>query len=154
VSLQDTGDSFCGMELSEDDTLGMVGFFRPLMSEVKKSGCKLVILEKNQEVISHNIGMPLTSDAKKLRECNKICITSTTVLNRSIDTLLPFCDGADFVAVVGPTAGFLPDPLFDRGVDVLGGRFINNGELLLQNLAGYRPWGATAENILFRKRIM
>ncbi len=41
------------------------------------------------------------------------------------------------VAIVGPTAGYFPDSLFARGVDVVGGRVVKNGEQFLQLLVKY-----------------
>jgi uncharacterized protein (DUF4213/DUF364 family) len=43
------------------------------------------------------------------------------IVPHSLDQLLGFCRVARQVIVAGPTASMYPDPLFDRGVTVLGG---------------------------------
>jgi uncharacterized protein (DUF4213/DUF364 family) len=77
--------------------------------------------------------------------------TSTTVLNNSLDEILEHCSPDAFVSVVGPTAGYFPDPLFARGVDVVGGRVVENGELFLQILAEGSHWGDATKKTCFRK---
>jgi hypothetical protein len=52
--------------------------------------------------------------------------------------------------VLGPTAGYFPDPLFARGVDVLGGRFVNDGMLLLQLVAERKRWGEATQKMCFK----
>ena len=71
----------------------------------------------------------------KLRTCNKVLCTGTTILNHSLDEILSCCSSDAFVSIIGPTAGYFPDPVFALGVDVVGGRIVKNGELFLQRLA-------------------
>ena len=52
--------------------------------------------------------------------------------------------------MLGPTAGYFPDPLFARGVDVLGGRFVNDSMLLLQLVAERKRWGAATQKLCFK----
>jgi len=86
-----------------------------------------------------------------LSTCNKILCTSTTILNNSLDEILAHCSPAAFISIVGPMAGYFPDPLFARGVDVVGGRVVKNGELLLQLLAEKKRWGDATQKICFQK---
>jgi len=51
--------------------------------------------------------------------------------------------------VLGPTAGYFPDPLFARGVDVLGGRIVNDGMLLLQLIEQRKRWGVATQKLCF-----
>ncbi|MBW2635814.1 MAG: hypothetical protein JRE14_17240 [Deltaproteobacteria bacterium] len=46
-----------------------------------------------------------------------------------MDQILAHCSPDAFVSIIGPTAGYFPDPLFFRGVDVVGGRVVKNGAL-------------------------
>jgi uncharacterized protein (DUF4213/DUF364 family) len=93
-----------------------------------------------------------TTDASRLRTCNKILCTSTTVLNNSLDEILAHCSPEAFVSIIGPTAGYFPDPLFARGVDVVGGRVVRDGALFLRLLADRRPWGDATQKICFQKK--
>ena len=96
--------------------------------------------------------LPITMDATKLSICNKILCTSTTILNNSLDEVLAHCSPDAFVSIIGPTAGYFPDPLFARGVDVVGGRIVKNGELFLQLLAEKKRWGEATQRTCFQKK--
>ena len=129
----------------------MVGLFSGLIKTIKKAGAELVVIEKNEGLIQKFPNLPITLDATKLSYCNKILCTSTTILNNSLDEILAHCSQDAFVSIIGPTAGYFPDPLFARGVDVLGGRVVKNGALLLQLLAERKRWGDATHKICFRK---
>jgi len=129
----------------------MVGLFLPLIRTVREAGAELVVIEKNAQYIQKFPDLPITLDTAELRTCNKIVCTSTTVLNNSLDAILEHCPPDAFISVIGPTAGYFPDPLFARGVDVVGGRVVKNGPLLMQLLAERKRWGEATKKICFRK---
>ena len=43
-------------------------------------------------------------DPARLRPCNKVLCTSTTILNNSLDEILSYCAPQAFVSIIGPTA--------------------------------------------------
>jgi uncharacterized protein (DUF4213/DUF364 family) len=130
----------------------MVGLFGGLTETIKKAGAELIIIEKNEPLIQKFRDLPMTLDVAKLATCNKILCTSTTVLNNSLDEILAHCSPDAFVSVVGPTAGYFPDPLFARGVDVVGGRVVANSKEFLQRLAQGKRWGDTTLRTCFQKK--
>jgi len=145
-------DSMGLLSVGAGDKLGMVGLFFPLINSVKKAGVDLIVIEKNEHLIRKYPELPITLDATKLSTCNKILCTSTTVLNNSLDGILAHCSGDAFVSVVGPTAGYFPDPLFARGVDVVGGRVVKDGARFLRALGAGERWGGATEKICFQKK--
>jgi uncharacterized protein (DUF4213/DUF364 family) len=66
------------------------------------------------------------------------------MLNDTLDAVLAACRSARRVAVIGPTAGCVPDPLFDRGVDVVGGRRVTDRRGFLDAFAAGDRWGPFA----------
>jgi uncharacterized protein (DUF4213/DUF364 family) len=72
-------------------------------------------------------------------------------LNHSLDEILAHCSPDAFVSIIGPTAGYFPDPLFARGVDVVGGRVVKNGASFLQLLAERKRWGEATQRTCFQK---
>jgi len=144
-------DSLGLVSVSAGDRVGMVGLFFGLIETIKKAGGKLVVIEKNDQLIKKFPNLPITLDATKLSGCNKILCTSTTILNNSLDEILAHCSPDAFVSIIGPTAGYFPDPLFARGVDVVGGRVVKNGELFLQLIEERKRWGDATQRICFQK---
>jgi uncharacterized protein (DUF4213/DUF364 family) len=130
----------------------MVGLFSGLITTIKKANAELVVIEKNEQLIQQFPNLPITLDATKLSTCNKILCTSTTILNNSLDEILAHCSPDAFVSIIGPTAGYFPDPLFARGVDVVGGRIVKNGELFLQLLAEKKRWGDATQRTCFQSQ--
>ena len=70
-------------------------------------------------------------------------------MNDTLDEVLQHCTAAQHITVLGPTAGYFPDPLFARGVHVLGGRFVNDGMLLLQLISERKRWGGATQKLCF-----
>lgn len=143
-------DSIGLMNLADDDCVGMVGFFPPLLKYLRHSRAELVIVEKNPQLIERFPDLPVTLDVTALTRCNKVLCTSATLLNDTLDSVLAQCTAAEHISVLGPTAGYFPDPLFARGVNVLGGRLVNDGMLLLRLIAERRRWGEATQKLCFQ----
>ncbi|MEW6673122.1 MAG: DUF364 domain-containing protein [Thermodesulfobacteriota bacterium] len=144
-------DSLGLLSVSPGDRVGMVGLFLPLINTIQNTGAQLVIVEKKAVLVQEFPRLPITLDTSELGRCNKIICTSTAVLNHSLDNILLCCSPQALIAVIGPTAGYFPDALFARGVDVVGGRVVKNGRQFLQLLAEKKRWGAATRKICFRK---
>ena len=145
-------DSLGLLSISKEDRIGMVGLFSGLVKTIRNVGAELVVIEKNEQLIKKYPNLPITLDATKLRACNKVLCTSTTILNNSLDEILSFCSPDAFISIVGPTAGYFPEPLFARGVDVVGGRVVKNGEQFLQLLEQGKHWGDATQRTCFQKK--
>jgi uncharacterized protein len=143
-------DSLGLMNIEDGDRIGMVGFFPPLLKYMRSSKAELIIVEQNEQLVERYPNLHVTLDATALNGCNKVLCTSTTVLNDTLDDVLQQCTAAEHISVLGPTAGYFPDPLFARGVHVLGGRFVNDGMRLLQLISEREQWGAAAQKLCFQ----
>ena len=143
-------DSIGLLSVAAGDRVGMVGLFFPLIKTIEKQGAQLVVLEKFDYLIQKYPDLNITLDPTELGTCNKILCTSTTVLNNSLDEILNHCRADAFVSIIGPTAGYFPDPLFARGVDVVGGRVVKNGEQFLQLLKERKRWGEATQKTCFQ----
>ncbi|TYO99648.1 putative heavy-metal chelation protein [Geothermobacter ehrlichii] len=146
---ENAADSLGLMNIAEGDRVGMVGFFPPLVRYMRDSRAELVIVEKKAELVDRFPDLQVTLDVSALQGCNKILCTGTTVLNDTLDEVLAHCRNAEHVSVLGPTAGYFPDPLFARGVHVLGGRFVDDATLLLKLISEGRKWGEATRKLCF-----
>ena len=90
----------------------------------------------------------VTPDPEKLTGCNKVIITAATLLNNTVDTILDYTAEAKQAVVVGPTAGFFPDPLFSRGVTAVGGTEIIRPDSLIARLKNDQGMGEAARKYL------
>lgn len=144
-------DSLGLLSIAKGDRIGMVGLFRSLIGVVQEAGAQVVVIEKREALVGKFPDLPITLDLSALASCNKVLCTSTTVLNDSLEDILAICPPETFVSVVGPTAGYFPDPLFSRGVDVVGGRVVTDGPAFLKLLADRKRWGNATRKICFQK---
>ncbi len=146
-----TSDSLGMLDIKAHDSVGMVGLFPPLIKRVTDRGASLTIIEKKKELINENPEINVTLDPGELRHCNKVLCTSTTVNNNTIDEILSHCKKDAKISVIGPTAGYFPDPLFKRGVDVVGGNLICDSKQFRLRLENRKKWGETARKFCFTK---
>ena len=137
-------DSIAGLAPRRGEHIGMVGFFPPLVKQVTACGARLTVLELRPELAGPREGYHITLDARELQGCDKVLSTSTVLLNDTLDEVLAHCEHAQAFAMIGPGASCLPDPLFRRGVTLLGGTWITDAEGFTVALARGAPWGAHA----------
>jgi uncharacterized protein (DUF4213/DUF364 family) len=119
-----SADSIGSIAPQAADHIGMIGLFKPLLGRILDSGARLTVVELNPELAGAQEGYLVTLDADALAGCDKVVSTSTLLLNDTLDRMLAACRNARWFAMVGPSAGCLPDALFARGVTLLGGNWI------------------------------
>ena len=78
--------------------------------------------------------------------------TSTLLLNDTLDRILAGCPGARWFAMIGPSAGCLPDGLFARGVTLVGGTWVRDREAFTAALVAGEPLGAHASKFALTAR--
>ena len=126
--------SMGGLDVQTDDHIGMVGYFAPLVRRLQEQGVRATVIEKKEKFHGRDAFIHVANDPELLLPCNKILCTSATLLNNSIDDILQYTGNADQLIVIGPTAGFFPDPLFKRGVSAIGGSEILNAASAIDRL--------------------
>lgn len=119
-----SNDSIGQMQPQAGEHIGMIGFFKPLLGAIVQSGARLTVLELDPTLVTQTAQYRVTLDPAELEGCSKVVSTSTLLLNNTLDRMLASCRGAHWIAMVGPSAGCLPDALFARGVTLVGGSWI------------------------------
>ncbi len=137
-------DSIGGIAPHAGDHVGMVGLFSPLLKQVTAAGARLTVIELNPDYAGHYDGYRVTLDAAELEACNKVLSTSTILLNQTVDAMLAHCCRAERIVLIGPSAGCLPDPLFARGVTVVGGSWVTDHAGFIDALRRGDSWSAFA----------
>ena len=146
-----TTDTLGLLDISADDHVGMVGFFPPLVRVAADAGGSLTIIEKKEIPFKGHPNARITMDPSELEKCNKVLCTSTVVLNESIDEILSYCRNAIKLSIVGPSAGYFPDPLFDRGVDVVGATTVTDQKGFFDAISKGQRWGKTTKKYAITK---
>jgi uncharacterized protein len=146
-----SGDSIGMLAPQTTDHIGMIGLFPPLVRSIVKAGSKLTVLELRADLAGDRDGYRVTTDRSELATCSKVIATSTLLLNDSMDAMLSACSQASSFALIGPGAGCLPDPLFARGVTLVGGTWITDREAFCAALATGSAWTDAARKVALRR---
>lgn len=137
-----TSDALGQLRPARGEHIGMIGLFSPLVPRVLEAHARLTVLELRADLAGERDDYRVTLDPGELADCRKVVSTCTVMLNDTLDSVLDACREARQFAIVGPTAGCLPDPLFDRGVDHLGGRRVVDVEGFRDAFCRGEKWGA------------
>lgn len=146
-----SGDSIGMLAPRAADHIGMIGLFPPLVKSIVDAGAKLTVVELRGDLAGEREGYRVTTDRNELATCNKVIATSTLLLNGTLDAMLASCSKAHSFALIGPGAGCLPDPLFTRGVTLVGGTWITDREAFRAALATGSSWTAAARKVAIRR---
>ncbi|MBN9463830.1 MAG: hypothetical protein J0H00_21745 [Burkholderiales bacterium] len=144
-------DSIGELDPQAGDHVGMVGLFRPLLGRCMAAGARVTVIELRSDLAGEYEGYRVTLDASELASCNKVLCTSSVLLNGTADRMLAHCTRAERLAMVGPGAGCLPDPLFARGVTLFGGSWISDPAGVVDALRAGRPWSEHARKIAIHR---
>ncbi len=139
------------LTIGKADHVGMIGYFPPLVEQVRAKGVPLTVVELNEKWLRRADDFEVTSDLAHLSSCNKIVCTGTVLINQTIDSVMENCGNAEQIFIVGPTTGCLPDPLFDRGVTLLGGSIVVDHRKFVQLWAAQEKWRRTTRRYVLRR---
>lgn len=128
------------LDLADARHVGMVGFFAPLIKRWGNYPGALTVIEKDPKFLDRSGPFEVTDQTDRLRDCDRVLITGSTLINDTLDDVLSHCNPKARVALVGPSASCLPDPIFDRGVDVVGSTMVCDLPGLEALLEAGQPW--------------
>ena len=121
------------IEISSADTVVMVGHIKPFESAFRSKAKDVIILERSSR--REEGVLPDTACEMVIPNADVVVITGSALVNGTIDRLLELSSKARTVALVGPTVSCLPDPLFRRGVDYIGGLRIDDSDKAMKILS-------------------
>ncbi len=123
------------------DTVGMVGYFGPLVQRFTARGVRVRVLELAPERIPEGPGIEAAADASGLRGCRTILCTASTLINDTLDDIIEGVGDAGRIELIGPSGSGLPDIVFARGVAGMGGVAFDDAARLLNRVNAGEGWG-------------
>ena len=122
--IADDTDEKChyGMEITEEDVVGMIGFIKPVAKTLSSQVKKLYVFDEGVSLYEGTIHVcGMDQQPVLLTECTKMIITGSSTINGSIDGLLEMCPNAKQIAIVGSSTPMFPEGWKDAGVTALAG---------------------------------
>jgi uncharacterized protein (DUF4213/DUF364 family) len=151
------GNALDLVKITGEDTVAMVGAFPPFIKRIQEITKKLFVIEKNPRVAGKGDMIEIESEASLgeiIPQANIIVITGVTLVNHTLGPILELAKKASEIIVVGPTASVYPEPLFARGVTVMGGVRIVDAAKMIHLIgeagSGYDFFENCAEKIVIR----
>ncbi len=139
------------LPVGSEDTVGMIGYFGPLVGPIKKRARAMHVFERKP---IPDLGvLPDSAAGDLLPQCQIVVLSATTLLNHTIDALLDSCKAAREIAILGPSTPFLPEPFRQRGVTILSGVQVMDGPRVLRVVSeagGTRSFGRATRKLTLR----
>lgn len=124
LDIADDTDDKChyGMDITPEDTVGMIGFIRPVAKVLEKQVKKLYVFDEGVSLYEGNMRVcGMDQQPVLLPECTKMIITGSSTINGSIDGLLDMCSNASQIALVGSSTPMFPEGWKGTKVTALAG---------------------------------
>lgn len=144
--------------MREGAAVAVVGAFVPTLRALKRRGGRWWVVEKDsrtlkEDELAHFV--PAADAEPVLNEADVLVVTGVTLINHTLEGILRAAKPGAEVAVMGPTASLLPEPLFARGATLVGGVWVRRTDELLDVLAaggsGYHFFDSLADRIAIRR---
>jgi uncharacterized protein len=148
-----TGDILDQLSLASSDRVGMVGNFAPLLPRLKKK-CAAVHIFERIEFPTGDL-LPNTEIPKVLPQCQVAVITSTSIVNNTIDAVLEAASGCREVVLLGASTPLIPEVFSQTPVTLLSGVVVSHPEEVLQTVSqggGMRSFGKYVQKVNLRVR--
>lgn len=113
------------MDKGKGKNISIIGHF-PFVDDLKGVAKNLWVIEKWQKPGDY----PAEDAALYLPQSDVIAISSTTLINHTLESLLPLCPKTGFTMLLGPTTPMTP-VIFEYGIDMISGSLVIDNQLAL-----------------------
>ncbi len=124
------GDILAHLQLDSEDVVGMVGHFAPIVAELKKRVKEVKIFEE----VRHPTGnlLPSSQIPEILPQCQVALISSTSIINSTIESILQASKACKAVAMLGGSTPLVEEVFRDTPVTLLSGVVVTDPMGMLQ----------------------
>lgn len=151
------GDAFDELEVHPGDKAAVIGALVPALKRFSRLGIDYTVLELDSRTLKGDElkhFAPADRYPEVLPEADAVVITGVTLLNDTLPELLAHLKPGARVSLAGPTVSMLAEPLFRRGVTLVGGTVVTDPvrclDLIAEGGSGYHLFGDCAEKTLVR----
>lgn len=124
------GDTLDHLDIRPDDTVGMIGYFGPLIAPLQKLTKTLLVFERNGNPADGVY--PEEAASRLLPTCTVVLITSTSIINNTIEHLLKKAAGCRTMALLGASTPLAPEVFKPQGINLLSGVVVTDPQGILQ----------------------
>lgn len=112
------------IDVKPNENFGMVGYFGPMIQQIKNMTENIYIFERNQQI--HPNVLPDWAIDMYLPFCDVVVVTGTAIINKTIDHILEKCKKAREIIILGPSTTLCPDVFKHYNVTMLAGSIVTD----------------------------
>lgn len=112
----DKGNLIEDLAISEGTKVSMIGFFAPVVEEIKKNGGIMNVFD-----IGKGVGAKDEFYEKLEKDTDSVILTSTSLINGSTEEVLSHVQEGTPCVMLGPTTPMMPEVFSHLPVTILGG---------------------------------
>jgi len=119
------------LNITPDDSVAMVGYFGPVVTQLRKIGCRLDIIELNPH---HGAGETLTPEQGRevLAGCSVAILTGTSLINGTCDELLAGLGSPRAAVLLGPSTPLCGEAFSGTKITHLAGSRVREADAVLR----------------------
>jgi len=116
-----------GLEIKPDDTVGMIGYIVPVAEKLGRLAGRMIVFDEGAYLHGGDAMIhPVAEQPLLLPECDIVILSGTTVINKSIDSLLSMCVKSREIVMVGASTPMFPKGWAGSRVTRLAGSWWDN----------------------------
>ncbi|BBB92588.1 MAG TPA: DUF364 domain-containing protein [Methylomusa anaerophila] len=117
------------LHITHNDRVAMVGYFGPVIAQLRKTGCRLDILELNDK---HSDTLPPEKAGDALGACTVAVITGTSLINGTFDELIAGLVEPRAAVLLGPSSPLCGDIFQDTKITHVAGARVRDTDAVLR----------------------
>lgn len=117
------------LNLEAGEHVVMVGHFAPLVERIRKTGCRLEIVELSSTTPGITV-LNAEQGFAALSQCDAAIITATSIINKTIDDLLAALPKSRAAILLGPSTPLCPEAFTGTRITQLSGAQVLHPEAL------------------------
>jgi hypothetical protein len=117
------------LSITQEDRVVMVGYFAPIIAQIRKTGCRLDVVE-----LKGHHGDTLTPEQGRepMADCTVAVVTGTSLINGTCDDVLAGLGQPRAVVLLGPSSPLCPDAFRGTPVTHVAGARVRDAEAVLR----------------------
>ncbi len=116
--------------VTPDDRVVMVGYFAPIISQLKKTGCRLDVVELNPGHGENTLSPEQAKDA--MAGCTIAVITGTTLINGTFDEVTAGLGNPRAAVLLGPSSPLCGDVFSGTKITHVAGSRVKDADAVLR----------------------
>lgn len=129
------GDFLGMLEIRDGEQVGMVGLFSPVLPRLRERASSILIFEQNPDPGRGVELLPEEDAYRLLPGCGVAVITSTSIVNQTIDALLAAACNCREVVLLGASTPMAPEAFAGTPVTLLSGAVVLDPEEILRRVS-------------------